>query len=283
MRYDLAAMAKRAKPGMRRKAVTMRDIPPPATLATDLYRAAYAPLVDLWTRNGDSIAADYARTLAALTTDSPADLQTQLDAADGAFDRLFILLRAGIEGWAVQTERYQRSKWRGAVLSASGVDITTLIGPEDVRETVQTYVNWNVALIKDIHSETRKRIGNAVFAGLQNRSPAREVAATIRESVAMSKRRSMLVASDQLSKLSSALADERRREAGIETWEWKWSHKKHGRAEHIARDGHVYSDVKTRIGTVVDGKTVEQSPEEFQLPGRLPYCGCRSLAVLTWD
>ena len=171
MRYDLSAIARRVR-HPRRRSVTLRDIPPPATLATDLYRSAYSPMVDLWTRTGDSIAAEYVRTLAALTTDSPADLQTQLDAADGAFDRLFILLRAGLEGWAIQTERWQRGKWRGAVLSATGVDVDTLIGPADTRQTVNAAIEWNVSLIKDVHAQTRKKVADTVFAGVNQRRPA---------------------------------------------------------------------------------------------------------------
>jgi SPP1 gp7 family putative phage head morphogenesis protein len=153
------------------------------------------------------------------------------------------------------------------VLSATGVDIGTLIGPEDVRATVAAYMEWNASLIRDISAQARQRISNAVFAGLQARTPAREVAKQIREATGMARDRSIRVASDQLSKITSSLADERRREAGLTSWKWRWSRKKHGRKEHIAREGKIYTDV--------------DAPED--LPGQLPFCGCRQLAVINLD
>ena len=276
MRYDLSAIARRVR-HPRRRSVTLRDIPPPATLATDLYRSAYSPMVDLWTRTGDSIAAEYVRTLAALTTDSPADLQTQLDAADGAFDRLFILLRAGLEGWAIQTERWQRGKWRGAVLSATGVDVDTLIGPADTRQTVNAAIEWNVSLIKDVHAQTRKKVADTVFAGVNQRRPAADVARDIRAATGFAQDRSKRIASDQMTKLTSALAEERQREAGIEKVEYKSSHKKHARPWHAARDGKVYDLDKRRP---VDGGDPVPADD---WAGKPPYCGCRTLARIEFD
>lgn len=267
MRYSLATLTRRITPGMRRRAIVLRDIVPPATLATDLFRAVYAPIVQTWARHADTIIAEYERSLGQLTTDSPSDLQARLAAAETEMERLYILLDAAVQDWAVRSEKWQRGKWRGAVLSATGVDLQTLIGPEDVRATLDQIIAWNTSLIRDVSAQARQRIGNAVFSGLNERRPARDVAKEIREAVAMSRRRSVGIASDQLTKLTSALADERRREAGIDRWKWRSSHKRHFRPEHAARDGKVYSD--------------GDAPTD--LPGRLPYCGCRSQAVLELD
>lgn len=282
MRYDLATLARRAR-NPRRKAIVLRDIAPPATLATDLYLSAYAPIVALWARQSARIMAEYERSLAALTTDSPVDLERLLAEGGDEFSRLFVLLTASLRDWSVRVERYQRGKWRGAVLSASGVDIETLIGPEDARETLAEYVGWNTSLIRDVSDQARRRISNAVFAGLTQRKPAREVAAQVREAVAMTRRRSIGIASDQLSKLTSALADERRREAGLDVWEWRHSMKRHPRADHQARNGRLYSESKVRTGTIVEGKTVEAEPPADDKPGRPPYCGCRALSVLIFE
>jgi len=266
VKYDLAAMLRRTR-NPRRKQIVFRDIVPPATLATDLYLAAYKPVVEAWSRAAERVIAEYERTLSTLVTDSPADLQAALDAAGSDMERLFILLDAALRDWGVHVERWQREKWRGAVLTATGVDINTLIGPEDVRQTLEQIIAWNASLVRDVSAQARTRIGNAVFAGLQNRTPAREVAKQIREAVAMSRRRSINIASDQLSKLTSALASERRREAGLDQWKWRHSGKLHPRETHLARNGKLYDD--------------ETAPED--LPGRLPFCGCREQAVINLD
>lgn len=282
MRYDLATMARRAR-NVRRSSITLRDIIPPAVLASDLYLATYAPIVALWTRHGARIADEYARTVAAMTTDSPADLQSALDAADSEFERLFILLRTGLEDWLVRTERWTRLKFRGAVLSATAVDLETILGPQDQRETLDGFLRWNTALIRDVHEQARKRIADAVFTGVTQRLPARDVAARIRESVAMSKRRSVGIAADQLSRVTSELARERMRDAGLSVYEYVHSRKKHPRKEHQSRDGKLYSEDPAMVGKEIDGKTVNPQLLKGTRAGEEPWCGCRERGVLVWE
>lgn len=267
MRYDLRTLTRRQNPNIRRRRITFRDIVPPATLASDLYLACYRPIVQLWERAAPRIAAEYERSLSQLTTDTADDVQARIGEVEGEFSRLFLELEAALRDWALRTERWQRGKWRRAVLSATGVDVNTLIGPEDVRATLDTYIRWNTALIRDVSDQARKRISDAVYSGLNERRPARDVARQIREATGMARDRSVRIASDQLSKISSSLAAERRREAGLDSWEWKHSRKAHPRADHQARDGKVYTD--------------QSAPADK--PGQLPYCGCRELAVLDLD
>jgi predicted DCC family thiol-disulfide oxidoreductase YuxK len=282
VRFDLTELARRAR-NPRRKSIAIRDAAPPTVLATNLYLAAYKPVVAQWTRYAERIAAEYERSLSAITTDAPIDIQALLDEAGSVLERLFIILDAALREWTLRVETWQRGKWRGAILSATGVDLQTVIGPEDVRETLESYLRWNTELVRDVSGQTRQRISNAVFAGLQNRTPAREVAAQIREATGLARDRSQRIAADQLSKLTGALADERRREAGLTTWEWRHSGKRHPRSWHVQRNGRYYSEDKAMIGKVVDGKTVEAPPSADDLPSRPPYCGCRSRSVLILD
>lgn len=263
MRYDLAAIARRQR-NVRRRSITLRDIVPPATLATDLYQSGYRQTVEIWQQAAPRIIAEYEHTLSGMTTDSPADVQAEIDAVDTLLQRLVLLLRPALREWGLRVDAWQRGKWRGAVLSATGVDLQTMLGPEDARETLETAIEWNVSLIRDVGEQARQRISNAVFDGLSNRTPAREVAKSINDATGMARDRSLRVASDQLTKLTSSLASERRRDAGIDKWEWRHSGKRHPREDHRARNGKQYTD--------------ETAPKDK--PGQLPYCGCRELAVL---
>lgn len=278
MRYDLAAMARRANPGMRRRSAVLREIAAPGTMATNLYRACYMPVIQAWNAALPRINDAYTRSLAELTTDSPADVRAEIDGAAEQVSRLLLFLTPELRDWALKVEAYTRKAWRGAVLSALNVDLDTLLGPEDMRAPLQTHIEWNVALIKDVSAQTQHRIGNVVFDGLRNRTPARDVAKSIREAADMGRRRSIGIASDQLNKLTSALADERRREAGITAWEWVWSRKLHGREAHIARNGNFYSDNPADVGHELNGKNLSAPPEDR--PSQLPYCGCRSRSVI---
>jgi uncharacterized protein with gpF-like domain len=266
MRYDLRAMTLRAR-NPRRSQIIFRDIRPPAMMATNLYQTAYADVIAIWSAAAERVIAEYERTLSTMVTDSPADVRAQLDAAESELQRLFILLTPRLRSWAFSVEGWYRGKWRGAVLAASGVDLSTMIGPEDVRETLEAAIEGNVALVRDVSSQARSRISQAVFTGLTERTPAREVAKDIREAVTMGRDRSLRIASDQLTKVTSALASERRREAGLDSWAWVSSHKRNPRPVHAARDTKIYTD--------------ETAPAD--LPGRLPFCGCRERAVMSFD
>lgn len=282
MRYNLAALA-RGNKARRKKAIVFRDIKPPATFATNLYQRVYAPAVAIWTRRTDAILAEYERSLSALTTDAAGDLNDQLDQGEAEFTRIVLSLRAAMTEWAYRYEKWQRSKFIGAALAASDVDLSTMLTVNDVRQPLEHAIEWNVSLVKDVIAQARQRIGTAVFDGLRNRTPAREVAAKVREATGMARARSIRVASDQLQKLNAALSAERRTQAGLSTYSWVHSRKAHPRVRHQERDGNLYSSDPAMIGRVVEGKTVAQEVEPSDRPSRPPFCGCRELACIIWD
>lgn len=276
MQFDLTALARRAK-NVRRKSITLRDIVPPAMLATDLYQSSYRPVVTTLTRYADRLNAEYARTVSVMQTDSADDLTSILASLSDELSRLLLTLTPSLRDWTVRLERYQRSKWRGAVLAASSVDLDTLIGPQDVQQTLNDVLNWNVALVKDVGEQARGKMSNAVFAGIRNRTPARDVAKQIREATGFARDRSLRIASDQTSKAMGSLAEERQRQAGITQVEWKSSHKLHARPWHAARDGKVY-DLDTHAA--IDGSETVAAGDWVSQP---PYCGCRTLSRITFD
>ena len=280
--YDLTAAAKRLRKP-RRKSVTLREVVAPVALSADLYVKAYKPIVQLWQEAIPAIIAEYERSLAAMTQDSPADLQGEIDGVGERFSRLFLSLTPALRTWTLRVEEVIRGRWRGAVLSATGVDLQTLLGAGDARDTLESFLNWNAGLVKDVSDQAAKRIADRVFTGLTQRKAARDVAKEIREVVDMARDRSLRIASDQLSKISSSLAEERRREAGLDVWEWLHSHKAHPRAAHVVRDGLLYSDSPALVGKSVGGKEIHAPPEPGDRPGQLPFCGCRSRGVLVFE
>lgn len=279
MRFDLAELVKRqSRP--RRKTIALRPIVAPATLASDLY-AIYRPIITAWEAALPAIEAEYARTLSAMTTDAPADLAVEISKPETEAATVLLTVRARLARWAEIIEAWQRKRWRANVLAATKIDLATLIGPADARETLETVIERNVGLIKSVSDETRRRVSDAVYRGLQNRTPARDLARELRESVAMERRRALRIASDQNVKITSALNEERRRGAGIDSWRWQHSGKKHPREEHKARDGKLYSDNPDRIGQVYEGQTILAPPPTR--PGFEPFCGCTEIAVLILD
>ena len=224
MQYDLARMVAQARK-TRRREIVFREVVLPKTLASDLYSAAYAGVIRAWTEAVPSIVAEYERTLSGMTQDAAADISSVTVQVEAAITNLLVTVRVRLERWARRVEEVQRQKWTAAVKQGTGLDINMLIGPSDARETLGTMIERNVALVKSVSDQARDRIGQEVFQGLSERKPARDVAAAIREDIAMSRRRALNIASDQLSKASESLNEERRREAGLMAWEWVSSHK----------------------------------------------------------
>lgn len=281
MPYNLAQLARRSR-NIRRDSITLRDIAPPGTLATNLFRAAYLPAITAWLDALPRINAAYERSIPELTQDSPADVRAEIDGAAEAINRLILILTPEVRQWALSVEKFVRDRWRGAILSATGVDLSVVIGPQDARETLETVLERNVALIKDVSAQAQGRISDAVFRGLTERKPARDVAKDIRAAVDMGRDRSVRIASHQLSALSSDLARERRRDAGLEIFAWHHSRKLHPRTGHQRRDGNLYTENPALVGKKVDGKTVLAAPQAADRAGIPPYCGCRERAVLVF-
>lgn len=277
MRFSLSEMTRRAK-NPRRAIIPLRPINPPATLATNLYRSVYMPVVQAWEAALPTILAEYERSLGDMTIDSPVDVEARIGQAEAEAQSVILRVSIALERWAATIERWQRRRWIANVLSATNVSLETMIGAGDVRMTLEALIARNTGLVRSVSDETRRRIADATFRGLQRRTPSREIAREIREAVGIERRRAQRIAADQLVKASSALNEERRRQAGVMAWSWVHSDKRNPRPEHEARDGKLYSDDSAEVGREYQGRTVRKPPEDR--PGELPYCGCTSRAVL---
>lgn len=219
-----------------------------------------------------------------LQTDAPADSEAAMSKLDRDIDVLLVGIGVGLREWAVRVERWHRQKWIDSVFSATRVDLSQIMTGQVVEETVAAFVARNVALAKDLSSESQRRIADAVFRGYQQRLTAREIAAEISKSNQMSRDRALRIAGDQNAKLSSALDKERQLEAGFKLGRYRHSGKRHPRLWHKARDGKVY-DLKTRKEvTPTGGKKLGGDvilAEDW--PGFPPFCGCRMGAYLPFE
>lgn len=262
---DLAALVNRPS----RRPITLANIRPTQAQADDLARI-YMPIIAAWQAGIPRILAEYERTIAAMTTDSPSDTQGAIDGVAAEIQRLVILLTPDLRHWATRVETVHRGKWARSVLSATDVDLNTVLTASDVNDTVEASINWNVALVRDVSDETRKRISNSVFAGFQRRAPAAEISKEIAEATGMARARARRIAADQTVKLGSRLNQARQEQTGITSFKWRHSAKRHPRSWHLARDGKVYPWRGNSI-----------PPDD--MPGVPPFCGCTAQGVVSFD
>lgn len=262
MKYDLGRMAQQR--GLKRRETVFAPILMTTALANELAsinRRIIAP----WLNSRSTIAEIYARELdRRLQQDSIDDL-TNLFAQLGAeVDRLILDLTPEMTSWAFRVESWHRGKWQSTLLAGTDVDVSLLIGPTDALETIEEFLARNTALIRNVSDDTRAKIADMVYRGLQQRVPSNQVGRQIAHQLGLSRRRANRIAADQATKLSSALDRQRQREAGLFDWKWRHSGKLHYRPDHKARDGNIYND--------------DTAPEDE--PGELPFCGCVRQGVL---
>lgn len=267
MKIDLAGIARRAGK-YRRPTFVARAIVPTRAQENALLKI-YMRVVRQWLAAWSStLAPRYERSLAVMVRDSVDDTQGGIDEATLALNRLVVTLDAELENWAVRVEQWHQAQF-GTLFTPVGVKLDSLLGAGDVRSTLQAVLADNTSLIRSLNDQMRNGISGAVFRGLTNRTPARDVARDIRKVASVGKSRSELIAADQLQKLTSRLDQERQEQCGLEKFRWLHSHKKHPRPEHVARDGTVYA-WKSDVG--------KNDP-----PGRAIRCGCKAQPVLDFE
>jgi uncharacterized protein with gpF-like domain len=224
-----------------------------------------------WSQGIPRILAEYERTLATMTTDSPSDVQGAIDGVQAEIQRLVLLLTPDLRRWALNVEQVHRGKWVRSVLSATDVDLNTVLTAGDVNDTIEASLNWNVSLVRDVSEEVRRKIANAVFAGFQRRAPAAEIAKEIADTIAMARGRARRIAADQTVKLGSRLNEARQEQAGLTHFKWRHSGKAHPRSWHLARNGHVFP---------WRGPGSIPPADQAGIP---PFCGCTAQGVIVFD
>jgi SPP1 gp7 family putative phage head morphogenesis protein len=252
-----------------RRPITLANIAPTKAQAGDL-AALYLRIVAAWSAGIPRIVAEYERTIATMTTDSPSDVQGAIDGVQAEINRLVLMLTPDLRRWALQVERVMRGKWVRSVLSATDVDLDTVLTAGDVNNTVEASLSWNVALIRDVDAELRQRIANSVFAGFQRRAPAAEISKEIAEATGMARSRARRIAADQTVKLGSKLNEARQKQAGLSKYKYRHSGKMHPRSWHKARDGKIYP--WNGPGSLPAGDRA----------GEPPFCGCTAQGVVTF-
>ncbi len=255
----LKEAARRNKP--RVKSVTFREIVPTKSQADDL-AAVYMEVVRHWRDASARILAVYDPP--ALTTDSPPEIEAELVRAQVQANALIVALTPRVRRWADLLAGWHSRKWAANVQAATGVSIAAFLAVAPIADDLATALNWNVGLIRNVSDQTRDRIANIVWSGWRARTPRNEIARQMNEAVGLGRDRARRIAIDQTTKLSGDLDRSRMLEAGIDTWIWRHSEKKYPRLAHVARNGNRY--------------TWQNAPAD--IPGELPFCGCKAQAVL---
>lgn len=260
MRADLPAIVQAN--GTKRD-IRLQPIKPTATLSGELNRILVKP-VTIWREQSKAIIAEYDATISETDTSNVSSVQHRIEHAAILAASIITAARISISHYAFRVETWQRARWINTVRAATTLDISHIVQSAQVIGELQTSVARNVALIKDISDQTQSRVSDAVFRGIQQRTPTAEVAREIAKIMKVSDKRANLIAKDQLAKLLSTLQRVRMQQMGIDQYIWQHSGKVHFRPVHKIRNGLIY--------TLGDPKGDE--------PGMAPYCGCSRIPLI---
>lgn len=261
-RINYAALARAA--GVRRP-ITLRPIFTTRQQERDL-AAMYLRIVQIWVEGATQrILPVYGRSLAQYTGDSPADLQVEIGVVENnAIQAILSGFAAAYSDWFSDLVLWHINKLGSQLPYVDNITLRTQLGP--ARETLEDLLARNVALVRNVSDQTRGRISDIVFRGLQARTPSRDIAREIAEATGLGRKRSLRIAADQTVKAAAALDRVRQEQLGFDRFVWKHSGKRHYRPEHRERDGLVFE---------WDSAVGRGDP-----PGFLPYCGCHARAYL---
>jgi SPP1 gp7 family putative phage head morphogenesis protein len=266
VKIDLAGILKAAGKTRQRYVVGRAIVPTSAQ--EQALRVIYMRVVRGWLDEwANRILPAYRRSLEALPVigDSVDSTQDTVDEANDVLTRLVLSLGADLEDWAVRVEQWHRKQFASS-FTAAGVKLDTLLGPAEAKVTLEATLAENLSLIRSLNDQQRNGISGAVFRGLNNRTPARDVAREIRKVAEVGQSRAELIAADQLQKLSGRLDQERQQQVGADEFDWVHSAKRYPRIEHLERDGKRFA-WNSPVG--------RDDP-----PGRAIRCGCRARPVI---
>ena len=262
---DLKSAARQARPLT--KQIEFPALQTTKTQSDELARV-YLQVVRLWRDSAARIVAEYDPPNPNVLRDTQEGIEAEIAATQAAANTVIVSLSVDIDSWINRLARWHTRRWTDTVRTKTGVTIDQFLSSRTVAAELKASLRWNVSLIRNVSDQVRDRIANIVWAGWREGTPRREIAKRINEAIGLGRKRSLLIAIDQTVKLSADLDRARMLEAGIEDWAWKHSGKTHFRPVHKARDGKEYNWITNR-------------PDD--VPGQLPYCGCKARAILKLD
>lgn len=127
------------------------------------------------------------------------------------------------------------------IYNSTGIDLSSLMGSEDLAEAVAEAIAANVALIKSIPAQHLDQVEKIVLNGLQSGQRAESLIKDIKALGSKNEKRAALIARDQVGKITSRLTQIRQQKMGITHYYWSTSQDERVRHIHRARNGKLFA------------------------------------------
>lgn len=183
------------------------------------------------------------------------------------------------DGFISRLDKFaKRDAERSLEQLSGGLTINVPQWPGDLQDKIKAAVNSNVALIRNIPEEYRLRIEGIVNRSIESgQNGSQAVFNELMRGGEITEKRAKLIATDQTRKVTSAMATERMKAAGVERWRWVHSGGgKEPRELHLQLNGQEFR--YDEEPPVIDERTGERG-----YPGQLINCRCVQVPVIDFS
>jgi hypothetical protein len=252
-RYDLPGMIRRQ--GIKPR--PFRQIAPTEALRSDM-AAPYFDVVRGWAGEREALMRAYAVARASGSAES---IRAEIDqtAIRILHNRPIVISR--INTALARLEQWHGRQWAARISASTGLDVSTLTGPSEVKGDLANASVWGQQLAQSVHQDTHGKIAAAFLAGAIALKPAGEVQTEFNAIIAKARKRAARIGVDQTDKTSRAFDRARRSAAGLARFRWRHTLQMHPRDDHRARDRRVYREDRApndRAGTLPGCKCWEE-------------------------
>lgn len=168
-----------------------------------------------------------------------------------------------VSGLSGEANRFNKKQFHQTLKKAYGVDIFT--SEQWLLEQLKLFELQNINLIKSIPTQLHEKLRYKFVDAVQKGRRWEEVAKEIEELTGATRKRSRLIARDQIGKLNGQLTQLRQKQIGVKSYIWRTSLDERVRKLHVSREGEQFD---------------WDNPPDDGHPGEAINCRCYAEAVL---
>lgn len=168
-----------------------------------------------------------------------------------------------VSGLLGEANRFNKKQFHQTLKKAYGVDIFT--SEQWLLEQLKLFELQNINLIKSIPTQLHEKLRYKFVDAVQKGKRWEEVAKEIEELTGATRKRSRLIARDQIGKLNGQLTQLRQKQIGVKSYIWRTSLDERVRKLHVSREGEQFD---------------WDNPPDDGHPGEAINCRCYAEAVL---
>lgn len=167
-----------------------------------------------------------------------------------------------------QSNTINKQKFYNTINKALGIDLSSVVGQENLGDELKAKTRENVALIVSIPEEYFKKIEAIVYSNIVQGTRANSMIKEIKRVGKVTESRAKMIARDQTAKLNATLNQKRAQNVGSEEYIWRTSEDGRVRHNHATKNGKRFKWSKP--------------PQDTGHPGQDYQCRCIAEPIINF-